>query len=258
MVKKEPVIFIGHGSPLNAIGDNPYRFKWKELGKYIGKPKVIIAISAHWFKDELYVRTADFNKQVNDMYGFPDELYQVHYEPKGSPEYAKKVLDLLGNSGKENNDWGIDHGVWSVLSNMYPDADIPVVMISVNVNLSPKEQFEIGEKLKPLREEGALILASGNIVHNLGMVDWRMDNVYDWAQEFDNNIKDAIINQDYEKIINYKDIENYNLAIPTTEHFIPFLNVLGLLLPSDKPIIFNEDGELGSITMTSFIFEDSD
>lgn len=141
---------------------------------------------------------------------------------------------------------------------MYPDADIPVVMISVNVNLSPKEQFEIGEKLKPLREEGALILASGNIVHNLGMVDCRMNNVYDWAQEFDNNIKDAIINQDYEKIINYKDIENYNLAIPITEHFIPFLNVLGLLSPSDKPIIFNEDGELGSITMTSFIFEDSD
>ncbi|MGN1362097.1 MAG: dioxygenase [Methanobrevibacter sp.] len=166
------------------------------------------------------------------------------------------MLDLLGDSAKENNDWGIDYGVWSVLSNMYPDADIPVVMIGVNLILSPKEQFEIGEKLKPLREEGALILASGNIVYNLSMVDWRMDDVYDWAQGFDDNIKDAIINRDYEKIMNCEDMEYYNLAVPSNEHFIPFLNVLGLLSPSDKLIIFNENGELGSITMTSFIFED--
>ncbi|OWT33072.1 hypothetical protein BGI41_04340 [Methanobrevibacter sp. 87.7] len=257
MTKKEPVIFVGHGSSLNAIGDNPYRTEWKKIGKYLGKPKVIIAFSAHWFKEDLYVRTADFNKQINDMYGFPDELYQVHYEPKGSPDYAKRVLDLLGDSAEENNDWGIDHGVWSVLSNMYPDADIPVVMISVNVNLSSEKQFEIGKKLRSLREEGALILASGNIVHNLTMVDWRLDDTYDWAKKFNNEIKDAILNGDYDKVVNYENIENYNLAIPTTEHFIPLLNVLGLISSSDKLIIFNDKGELGSISMTSFLFEDS-
>src|SRR5574344_388643 len=188
-----PVVFTGHGSPMNAIGDNRAKAGWKKLGLYLGKPQVIIAISAHWATKGLKVRRSDTNTQINDMYGFPKELYQVHYEPQGSKEYADQALNLLGSGAQVNNDWGIDHGVWSVLSNMYPQADVPVVMVSVNRNLTPLEQFEIGKRLEPLRGDGALIIGSGNIVHNLGMVDWRMDDGYDWAYKFDSDIKSTIL-----------------------------------------------------------------
>ena len=165
--KKMPVLFTGHGSPMNAIGNNKARPVWKNIGETLPKPKVIIAISAHWATRGLFVRNAADNPQINDMYGFPKELYQVHYEPAGSPEFAQKTLQLLGTDSQVNNEWGIDHGIWSVLSNIYPDSDIPVVMVSNNLLEGPAFQYEIGKRLAPLREEGAMILASGNVVHNL-------------------------------------------------------------------------------------------
>lgn len=250
-----PVIFVGHGAPTNAIGENMYIPEWKKVGEYLGKPNVIIAVSAHWYGEKLYVRTAKRNKQIHDMYGFPDELYQVKYEPKGSPRHAEKVLELL-DIAEENNDWGIDHGVWSVLSNMYPEADVPVVMVSVNGNLTPVEQFEIGRKLEPLRHEGALVLGSGNIVHNLGMVDWRMNGGYKWAYAFDNDVKKAVLNGDFERIVNFRNIKFNEIAIPAPDHFYPFLNVLGAASKEDNVKIFNDVCELGSISMTSYIFED--
>ena len=154
-----------------------------------------------------------------------------------------------------NNDWGIDHGVWSVLSNMYPGADVPVVMVSVNRNLTPLEQFEIGKRLEPLRGDGALIIGSGNIVHNLGMVDWRMDDGYDWAYKFDSDIKSTILKGDFEKIVNYNDLEFSELAIPTPDHFYPLLNILGAVSKEEDVKIFNNVCELGSMFMTSYIFE---
>jgi len=253
--KRMPVIFSGHGSPMNAIGDNRARSGWKKMGEQLGKPEVIIAISAHWTTRGLFVRRADDNPQVNDMYGFPRELYEVHYEPAGSVAYADKVLERLGGLASVKNDWGIDHGVWSVLSNMYPDADVPVVMVSTDATADAKTQFEVGQRLKSLRDEGAMIFASGNVVHNLRMVDWSMDNGYGWADRFDEAIRDAIVQGDFETPVDYTKLADWQKAIPTVEHYYPLLSALGAADKEDKVTVWNEYRELGSMSMTSYLFE---
>lgn len=253
-MSKMPVVFTGHGNPMNAIGKNRAREGWKKTGQELPRPEVIIAVSAHWMTRGQAVRTAADNPQINDMYGFPDELYQVHYEPAGSPVTAAKVLSLTGDSASEDNTWGIDHGVWTVLSNMFPKADIPVVMVSTNVKATPKEVFELGQKLSPLREDGALIVASGNVVHNLRLVDWSNPDGADWADEFDEAIKNAIVSGDFQTPVNFGAIPNYKLAIPTVEHYYPLLAALGAASPEDKVTVWNEYRELGSMSMTSYTF----
>lgn len=250
-----PVVFVGHGSPMNAIGENKARDEWKQEGERLGKPSVIIAVSAHWATRGLFVRRAEAVPQINDMYGFPAELYAVHYEPKGSVAYADKVLHLLDGLAEINNDWGIDHGVWSVLSNMYPEADVPVVMVSTDVTADPREQYEIGRRLAPLRKEGAMILASGNVVHNLRMVDWEMDGGYDWADRFDEIIRDAVVSRKDGIPVLLKEIAGYRLAVPTVEHYHPLLVALGAADTEDKVRVWNDYRELGSMSMTSYSFE---
>lgn len=254
--KRMPVIFSGHGSPMNAIGDNRARSGWKKMGEQLGKPKVIIAVSAHWATKGTFVRTAPDNPQINDMYGFPKELYEVKYSPMNSPEYARKALQLLDGMAKGDNTWGIDHGVWSILSNMYPDADVPVVMVSTDVTASPEELFEIGKRLSPLRDEGALIAASGNVVHNLRRVDWNMDNGFEWADKFDETIRDAILSGNNKAPVQYKNIENWQLAVPTVEHYDPLLVALGATTDQDQATVWNEYRELGSMSMTSYLWEE--
>jgi len=251
--KRQPVIFSGHGSPMNAIGDNRARDGWRAAGEKLGKPPVIIAISAHWTTRGLFVRRAEDNPQINDMYGFPKALYDVHYEPAGSIAYADKVLDCLGDMAAVNNEWGIDHGVWSILNTMYPDADVPVVMISTDASASPEAQFEVGRRLKPLRDDGAMILASGNVVHNLRRVDWDMDTGYDWADRFDETIRDAIISRHFDTPVNFKDIPDWSKAVPTIEHYYPLLTALGAADESGNVEVFNDYRELGSMSMTSYI-----
>jgi len=253
--KRMPVVFSGHGSPMNAIGENRAREGWKAEGERLGKPSVIIAVSAHWTTAGTVVRRADNNPQVNDMYGFPRELYEVHYEPAGSVEYADKVLECLDGIATVNNDWGIDHGVWSVLNTMYPDADVPVVMVSTDATATPQQIFEIGQKLKPLRDEGAMIFASGNVVHNLGMVNWSMDNGYKWADDFDMAIRNAITSGDFDAAVNCKNIPEWKGAIPTVEHYYPLLAALGAADADDAVSVWNEYRELGSMSMTSYTFE---
>jgi 4,5-DOPA dioxygenase extradiol len=254
--KLMPVIFTGHGSPMNAIGSNRARDGWKKMGLYLGKPKVIIAVSAHWTTNGLVVRRSSTNPQINDMYGFPEELYQVHYEPKGSEEYADKALNLLGSGAAVNNDWGIDHGVWTVLSNMYPAADVPVVMISTDMSAGAEAQFEVGKKLAPLRKNGALIIASGNVVHNLARVNWDMTGGYDWANDFDTAIRDAIAAGDFKTPVNFATLPDARKSVPTNEHYYPLLAALGAANPDDKVTVWNEYRELGSMSMTSYLFED--
>ncbi|MGI6721985.1 MAG: 4,5-DOPA dioxygenase extradiol [Anaerovoracaceae bacterium] len=249
-----PVMFVGHGSPMNAIGRNRANESWKNTGSKLGKPPVIIAVSAHWTTHGTAVRTASENKQIYDMYGFPKELYEVHYEPQGAPEYAARVLELLGGYGHEDNSWGIDHGIWSVLSNMYPDADVPVVMVSTDVDASPEKLLATGQKLAALRSEGAMIIASGNVVHNLRMVDWGNENGEDWADAFDHAITDAVRAGDTAAVINYEKLEGSRLAVPTTEHFAPLLIALGAAEGDDRVVVWNEYRELGSMSMTSFIW----
>lgn len=164
------VVFIGHGSPMNAIENNEFSESWKFLSRKIKKPKMILAISAHWYTDGQFVRTAESNEQIYDMYGFPRELYEIKYEPKNDVDFAKRIISEL--DVKEDNSWGIDHGIWSILCKTYPSADIPVVMLSVDKNKSPREQYEFGKELKKLLNDDIVVVASGNIVHNLQLIDY--------------------------------------------------------------------------------------
>jgi len=252
---KAPVLFVGHGSPMNAIGDNPSRKAWRMMGEELGKPKIIIAVSAHWLTRGLRVRRSESNPQVNDMYGFPRELYAVKYSPAGSVSMADRILEAEKGAIDVDNTWGIDHGVWSVLSNMYPSADVPVVMMSVNSLASPREQYAVGERLAALREEGAMIIASGNVVHNLQMVNWRMRGGYEWADRFDENMKRLVAERRIDEIISFDQITDSDLAIPTTEHFFPLLTAIGATTTDDKLTVWNEYRELGSMSMTSYLWQ---
>lgn len=253
--KRMPVLFVGHGSPMNAIGDNKARASWQAEGQRLGKPPVIIGVSAHWATRGLLVRRAQDNPQINDMYGFPRELYEVRYEPAGSVAYADKALEALGGMARVGNEWGIDHGVWSVLCNMYPEADVPVVLVSTDVTADAWAQFEVGRRLRGLREEGALIVASGNVVHNLRAVSWDMEGGYGWANEFDHAIKDAIVAGEFDVPVHFERLANFQKAIPTVEHYYPLLVALGAVGPDDRVKVWNDYRELGSMSMTSYTFE---
>lgn len=257
MEKRAPVLFCGHGSPMNAIDPTSRARKgWRAMGERLGKPRAIVAISAHWVSDErTLVRRSDENPQINDMYGFPEALYRVKYEPAGSIELAGKVLAALEGIAEEDNFWGIDHGAWSVLCNMYPGADVPVVMVSTNQTSSPQQMFELGRRLRPLRDEGAMVFASGNVVHNLGLVDWDNPAGAPWADAFDQVVRDAIMARDYQKVVEYELLPNWRLAIPTVEHYLPLLAALGAAHDDDRVEVFNEYRELASMSMTSYLFE---
>lgn len=256
-MSKLPVLFVGHGSPMNAIETNAFTEGWEALGLKIGKPSAILAVSAHWYTRGLFVSTAAQNRQVYDMYGFPQELYDVKYAPKGDPALARRVLSLLPADAKANQDWGIDHGVWSVLCRMVPDASIPVVMMSIDGFRSAEEQYALGEALKPLREENVLILGSGNVVHHLGLIDWDNPNGgYPWADAFDHYVRDAILAGDFQKAIRYKESGlPYQKAFPTPDHFNPLPVILGAASADDKVSVWNDARTLGSLSMTSYLFE---
>lgn len=252
-MEKAPVLFVGHGNPMNAIGNNPSRKAWREMGKRLGKPKAIVAVSAHWVTKGVSIRRAEDNPQINDMYGFPEELYGVHYEPKSDISVADKVIKAL--NAKVDNTWGIDHGVWSVLSNMYPEADVPVVMVSVDASADPQSLFEMGQKLEALREEGIMIVCSGNVVHNLRFVNWRMRNGEKWADDFDVLVRNLIEKKDYDAVVNFPQLKDWQKSIPTTEHYYPLLVALGAAGKDSKVTVWNEYRELGSMSMTSYLFE---
>lgn len=252
---KQPAIFVGHGTPMNAIENNAFTESWRELGERI-KPKAILMVSAHWFTRGTYTQDDKAPRVINDMYGFPKPLYEVNYQVAGLKELTDRVMAQVSPDVAINNEWGIDHGAWSVLTHMYPNKDIPVVQLSVDAQKSPAEHFEIGKKLAALREEGYLIMGSGNIVHNLRRVDFGRRDGYAWADEFDGYIKEAILSGDFDKCINYAsqgDIAKY--AVPTTDHYDPLLYVLGAASTEDKVTVFNEASVMGALSMTSYIFE---
>ena len=253
MTRKAPVLFLGHGSPTNAIGDNPARRGWIELGKSLDKPAAILSISAHWMVTNPVVRSSEENPQVYDFYGFPKALYEVKYEPKGDPGVAGRVLELLPGAVVDNT-WGLDHGAWSVLSNVFPEADVPVVPFGVDNALPPEKLFEIGRALRPLREEGVMIVASGNVVHNLRRADWSNAEGYPWADDFDAKIKALITGGDYEEVTRFREIEESRLAVPTPDHFYPLLYALGAADGEDAVEVLNDYRELGSMSMTSYLF----
>lgn len=256
-MNKMPVVFIGHGSPMNAIEENQYVEEWRALKEKIPKPEAILSISAHWFTDGTRVMTTDTAKTIYDMYGFPEELYRVVYNAKGSPQYAQEVKSLISREVIIDNSWGYDHGTWSILHRIYPEADIPVFQLSVDRNASAAQHYRMGQELYKLREQGVLILGSGNVVHNLSRIDWNKENEgYPWAEEFDDYICENILERKYQNVIDYQKAgSSSSLAFTTTDHFAPLLYILGATNEQDKITVFNKAYALGSLSMTSYLFE---
>jgi len=248
-----PVAFLGHGSPMNAIEENQFTKGWRQIAENIPKPKAILSISAHWYTDGTRITAEDNPKTIYDFYGFPRELYNIQYDSKGSPELAARVKDLFGNATFDNS-WGYDHGTWSILSVMYPKADIPVIQLSINANADASDHFYLAEKLKPLRDEGVLILGSGDVVHNLGRVNFDMHDGYDWAYVFDKYILEKVKTHAYEDIIDYRHFgKSAKLSVPTPEHFYPLLYVLGVSDNDDSVTVYNNYCVNGGLSMTSYV-----
>lgn len=256
MSEKMPALFIGHGSPMNAIESNSYTVMWTQVAKKINRPEAILSISAHWFTHGTKITDAPKPKVVYDMYGFPEALYRVAYQPPGAPELAHETIRLIGGHVKADNTWGIDHGTWSVLCRMYPEADIPVYQMSVDADADVETQFKIGKEIKELRNRGVMILGSGNVVHNLSQVNWDMEGGYPWAQEFDSYVKDNVAERNYKDVLDYKkEGHSAEMAFYTTDHFAPLLYVLGASQEDDKLTVFNDSCTMGSLSMTCYLFK---
>ena len=248
-----PAIFFGHGNPMNAVADNGYTEAWRQIGAEMPRPKAILSISAHWYVPETGVTVATAPRTIHDFGGFPPELYQVQYPAPGNPTLARRVQQLLAPLDvKLDNSWGLDHGTWSVLRHAYPAADIPVVQLSIDENRPAAFHFEIGRKLAPLREEGVLIIGSGNLVHNLHTYAWGRHprDPYDWAVRFETVAKDVMLAGDYKPLVNYDMLgSDAALSIPTPDHYLPLLYVLGAR-QSKESIRFPVEGvDGGSISM---------
>jgi len=254
---KMPVLFVGHGSPMNAIEDNEYTRAWRAIAKRIPKPEVILSISAHWYTHGTRIMNEDNPRTIYDMYGFPKALYEVSYNAVGSPPIAKTARDTISRETRYDNTWGIDHGTWSVLVHMYPDRDVPVFQISIDADAPPEAHYTIGKELSALREQGVLIFGSGNIVHNLRLVDWHKANKgFDWAYEFDEYIYENILKRSHANILRINELGDIaRLAVPTPDHFYPLLYTLGASDEDDKITVFNKSCELGSLTMTAYLWE---
>jgi 4,5-DOPA dioxygenase extradiol len=256
MKKIMPALFVGHGSPMNAIENNVYSREWEDICKNWQKPKAILSISAHWVTDGTRINNDKKPKTVYDMYGFPKELYKIVYNSPGAPELAEFTKELISKEVIIDNRWGIDHGTWSVLHRMYPLADIPVYQMSIDISAPAEVHYKIGQEIRALRENGVMILGSGNVVHNLSKINWEFEGGYPWAVEFDNYIKNKIIDGQHEEVINYKQAgESSKLAFVTPEHFYPLLYVIGASKKEDKLRIFNNSCTVGGISMTSYLFE---
>ena len=251
---KMPVLFIGHGSPMNAILNNTYTEAICKSIENIPKPDAILVISAHWETNGTYITSNDAPKQIYDFYGFPQELYNVKYNPTGSNKYAEMVsLELADSNVMLTDKWGLDHGSWSVLTHMYPKADIPVFQMSLNRLGDEKYHYELGKKLSSLRDKGILIIGSGDIVHNLRIMNYDMEaEPFEWATKFDNYISDAIVNRNHDNIIFYeKQGKSADLSVPTKEHYLPLLYIAGLQGETDEVKFIYKGIQHSSMSMTS-------
>lgn len=262
MSEKMPLIFLGHGSPMNAIEENQYTESWKTLWTTLPKPRAILMLSAHWITEgETHVSTAEHPEMIYDMYWFPPELYRVHYDAPGSREVAEEVLEILGKNeqGSEyifraDHRRGFDHGIWSTLIHLFPEADIPVITMSLDYSQKLSWHYELGKKLSLLRERGILIVGSGNIVHNLGVLDWSGNSVYAWAEKFDTRVTDDIETRDYTDILDALSWEWAHLAHPTYDHLLPLFPILGAAHESDIVTFLTPDIVMGSISMRSIVW----
>lgn len=255
--EKMPVLFLGHGNPMNAIEENQFVTGFRNIAKTLPKPNAILCISAHWYTKGTKVTAMEMPRTIHDFGGFPQELFEVQYLAKGSPELAQETKTILQPTLVELDEkWGLDHGAWSVIKHLYPNADIPVIQLSIDYTNPAQYHFELAQKLNKLRHKGVLIIGSGNIVHNLGLVDWKNyekdDFGHDWAIEARDTINNYLINGDFQPLINYdKQSKAFNLAIPTPDHFLPLIYTLGLKENREELALFNDKLLAGSLSMTS-------
>ena len=254
--EKMPVLFIGHGSPMNAIEQNEFTRTWQSLGKELPKPKAILCVSAHWLTRGTHVTAMPKPRTIHDFGGFPKALFDVEYPASGNPALAKEVADNITSTtvGLDTHEWGFDHGSWSVVKPMYPDADIPLLQLSIDYHKPPQYHYDLAKELAFLRKKGVLIVGSGNMVHNLGMATWQNLNSpgFDWAIEMNDIFKKNIKDGNHKPLIDYRSLGKIaDLAIPTPDHYYPLLYSLALQEKDEKVSIFNDKAVAGSLTMTS-------
>jgi 4,5-DOPA dioxygenase extradiol len=252
-----PVLFVGHGNPMNAIEENEFVNGFRSIAKQLPMPEAILCISAHWETRGTQLTAMQQPRTIHDFGGFPEKLYQVTYPAPGSPQLASEIGQMITSTPVINDyAWGLDHGCWSVIKHFYPQANIPVVEMSLDQHKTPRQHYDMAKELKALRQQNVLIVGSGNIVHNLRLIDWQHINTpdagYDWAVEVNTKVKQLIDNHHHDKLINYRNQgSSFQMAIPTPEHFLPLLYILALQDDDDTVAFFNDKAIGGSLTMTS-------
>ena len=255
--EKMPVLFLGHGSPMNAIEENQFVQGFRNISREIPKPNAILCISAHWFTNGTFVTAMLNPKTIHDFYGFPKELFEVNYPAPGSPELARETAELLlPEIVEEDHSWGLDHGAWSVIKHLYPNAEIPVIQLSIDYSKPPQYHFDLAKKLQKLREKGILIIGSGNIVHNLRMIDWKNINTvgagWDWAVEAREKTNNWLLDGNFQNLIDYqRQGVALQTAVPSPDHYLPLIYSLGLKEKSENLSLFNDELIGGSLSMTS-------
>lgn len=250
-----PVLFIGHGSPMNGIEDNEFSAKWAGIAKDIPQPKAVLVVSAHWFTKGTHITAMDFPRTIHDFGGFPQALFDVDYPAPGSPSLALETAGLIHSTQVGlDHDWGLDHGAWTVVRHMYPNANIPVLQLSIDYTKDAVYHYNLAKELFELRKKGILILGSGNMVHNLRMMSWEMihGGGFDWALEMNDKFKSLILNREHQQLADYRNLgREAILAIPTPEHYLPLMYTLGLQNGTEEASLFNDKAVGGSLTMTS-------
>jgi 4,5-DOPA dioxygenase extradiol len=255
---RQPAIFFGHGNPMNALGNTEYSSAWAALGARLSRPRAVLCISAHWYVPQLAVTAMPLPRTIHDFGGFPRELFAVQYPARGDPALAREVQQLLAPLDVDLDDhWGLDHGTWSVLCHVFPTADVPVVQLSIDETRAPHFHYEIGQQLRPLRDAGVLIMGSGDIVHNLHAYAWGGHPVepYDWATRFESRVRDLIAAREHPPLVDYGSLgKDALLSVPTPEHYLPLLYVLGAAA-ADDAISFPVEGmDGGSVSMLTIQF----
>lgn len=256
--KLQPVFFIGHGSPMNGIEQNIFSKKWQEIGKTIDLPCAVLVVSAHWLTTGTLVTAMSEPKTIHDFGGFPKELFDVQYPAPGSSFLAEETAKLITSTNVGlDHDWGLDHGTWSIVRHMFPDANVPVLQLSIDYNKPAAYHYNLAKELYDLRKRGVLVIGSGNMIHNLRMIDWK--NMaepgfgFDWAKSLNETFKKKILSKDHKDLIEYERLgEAARLAIPTPDHYYPMLYALALMNNKDDVSIFNDEYVGGSLSMTSF------
>ena len=261
LVKKMPVLFVGHGSPMNIILKNSYTESLIKVAKEIPKPRAILVISAHWLTNGTFVTCVEKPRIIYDFYGFPDELYTLSYHSPGSLENAQLTIKAAKSTNIKCGNWGLDHAAWAVLKHLYPAADIPVFEMSLDYSpynsWNPKSlqfHYKVGSELAPLREKGVLIIGSGNIVHNLGLIDFDIDaKPFEWAVKFDDIAKQCLVSRNHKRLINYLELtKEANYAVPTQDHYLPMIYAIGLQDKDDTLKFIHEGFQHGSVSMRAF------